>query len=81
MMMTIMYLCQQVPHIVQQIMSSESTLILCGTILSFEMFMTLCVMIHPNFSHPFLSPLQPHLLLQHLHQHHHQLYSQFQFSQ
>ena len=35
------------------------------------------VMIHPNFSHPSLSPLQPHPLL---HQHH-QPYTQFQFSQ
>ena len=38
------------------------------------------VMIHPNFSHPFPSPLQPHLL-QHMHQHQHQPYSQFQSSQ
>jgi len=31
---------QQIPHCVQQIMSGESTLILCGTIPLFEMFMT-----------------------------------------
>ena len=35
------------------------------------------VMIHPNFSHPFLLPLRPHLLLHP----YHQPYSQFQFSQ
>ena len=40
MMMTLMYLCQQVPHVVQQTMSSESTPILYGAIPSFEMFMT-----------------------------------------
>ena len=38
------------------------------------------VMIHPNFSHPFPSPLQPHLL-QYMHQHQHQPYNQFQPSQ
>ena len=38
------------------------------------------VMIHPNFSHPFPSPLRPHLL-QHMHQHQHQPYNQFQPSQ
>jgi len=31
---------QQIPHHVQQIMSGESTPILCSTIPSFEMFMT-----------------------------------------
>ena len=38
------------------------------------------VMIHPNFSHPFLSPLRPHLL-QYMHQHQHQPHNQFQPSQ
>ena len=41
MTITLMYLCQQVPHIVQQTMSSESTPILCSAIPSFEMFITL----------------------------------------
>ncbi len=31
---------QQVPHVVQQVMSGESTLILSGTVLTFEMFIT-----------------------------------------
>ena len=41
---------------------------------------TTTVMIHPNFSHPFPSPLRPHLL-QYMHQHQHQPYNQFQPSQ
>lgn len=31
---------QQVPHVVQQVMSGESTPLLCGAIPAFEMFMT-----------------------------------------
>src|SRR6266576_3816504 len=31
---------QQVPHVVQQVMSNESTLILSGAVPAFEMFMT-----------------------------------------
>ena len=38
------------------------------------------VMIHPNFSHPFPSPLRLHLL-QYMHQHQHQPHNQFQPSQ
>ena len=47
---------------------------------SWDLLCTPIVMIHPNFSHPFPSPLRPHLL-QHMHQHHHQPYSQFQSCQ
>ena len=43
-------------------------------------FAIITVMIHPNFSHLFPSPLQPHLL-QYMHQHQHQPYNQFQPSQ
>ena len=41
---------------------------------------SLTVMIHPNFSHPFLSLLRLHLL-QYMHQYQHQPYNQFQPSQ
>jgi hypothetical protein len=51
---------QQVPHVVQQVMSGESTPILCGAVPAFEMFMTRWESLIQD--HPRLKPLiQPGL--------------------
>ena len=59
---------------VLQVVQNAALRKICGV------FKTMPVMIHPNFSHPFPSPLRPHLL-QYMHQHQHQPHNQFQPSQ